>query len=87
MELIMAQFDKSETEQKVIQIIADTLSIEKATIKPDSTFEKLGADSLDMFEIIMKFEEEFGIEIDDDEAAKITSLADAVDKVHALRTK
>ena len=83
----MAQFDKSETQQKITQIIAETLSIEKETIQPDETFEKLGADSLDMFEIIMKLEEEFGIEISDDEAAKIASLTDAVDKVHALRTK
>lgn len=83
----MAQFDLSDTQQKVIKIITDTLSIEPSTIQSNSSLDELGADSLDMFEIIMKLEEAFGIEISDEDAAKIVSVNDAIDKVHSLRTK
>ena len=51
-------------------------------IRPDSTFvDDLGADSLDVFQIIMGIEEEFDIEIDNEEAEKITTVQDAVDQI------
>ena len=64
---------------KVKQIIAEQLGVDETEIKSDSSFiDDLGADSLDTVELVMAFEEEFGIEIPDDEAEKITSVQDAV---------
>ncbi len=83
----MTQFDIQDTNAKVIAIIVDTLAIDKASITPQSSFELLGADSLDMLEIIMKFEDTFGIEINDDEAANIKTVQEAVDNINRLRTK
>ena len=64
---------------KVKQIIAEQLGVDEPEIKSDSSFiDDLGADSLDTVELVMAFEEEFGIEIPDEEAEKITSVQDAV---------
>lgn len=64
---------------KVKQIIAEQLGVDEPEIKNDSSFiDDLGADSLDTVELVMAFEEEFGIEIPDDEAEKITSVQDAI---------
>ena len=58
------------------------LNVQKDEIKPETTFvDDLGADSLDIFQIIMGIEEEFDIEIDNDEAEKIVTVQDAVDKI------
>ena len=63
-------------------IIADVLNVQKEEIKPETTFvDDLGADSLDIFQIIMGIEEEFDIEIDNDEAEKIVTVQDAVDQI------
>lgn len=70
--------------EKIQNIIADVLSVDKSEITPDTTFvDDLGADSLDVFQIIMGIEEEFDIVIDTDEAEKIVTVQDAV---NALRT-
>jgi acyl carrier protein len=83
----MAGFDRSETQAKVIDIIAQKLKIDKSTITPNSTLQDLGADSLDMVEIIMKLEEQFGIEIKDEDAEKLHNVTEVVDYVQKLRTK
>lgn len=70
---------------KTSTIIASVLHIDKNLIMPDSTLDALGADSLDKLEIIMKFEEEFGIEINDEEAEKISSIQEAVEKIARLK--
>ena len=58
------------------------LNVQKDEIKPETTFvDDLGADSLDIFQIIMGIEEEFDIEIDNDEAEKIVTVQDAVDQI------
>ena len=68
--------------EKLQEIIADVLNVQKDEIKPDTTFvDDLGADSLDIFQIIMGIEEEFDIEIDNDEAEKIVTVQDAVDQI------
>ncbi|MFI5333358.1 MAG: acyl carrier protein [Candidatus Babeliales bacterium] len=83
----MSTFDIHDTFNKMATIIADQLRVDRATIKPESTFKDLGADSLDMVQIIMKLEEQFGIEINDADAEKMEKLADAVNYVNARRTK
>jgi len=68
--------------EKLQDIIADVLKVDKATITPETTFvDDLGADSLDIFQIIMGIEEEFDIEIDNEDAEKITTVQDAVDQI------
>lgn len=67
---------------KVKKIVADQLSVNEAGVQIDSTFiDDLGADSLDIVELIMAFEEEFEIEIPDDAAEKIKTVKDAVDYI------
>ena len=70
----------SEVQDKVVEIVCNQLEISKEDVTPDSSFvEDLGADSLDTVELVMAFEEEFGLEIPDDEAENITTIKSAVD--------
>lgn len=82
-------FTKEDTTQKVVAIIAEKLSIPQENIShnPQTTFKDLGADSLDIVEIIMHFEETFGIEIKDEDAEKIATVGQAIDLIHSVRTK
>ena len=69
-------------EEKVKAIIVDQLGVSAEEVKPESSFvEDLGADSLDLTELIMAMEEEFGIEIDDEEAQKLIKVKDAIDYI------
>jgi acyl carrier protein len=71
-------------EARVRSIIADQLGITEDEIKPESKFiEDLGADSLDIVELIMAMEEEFQTEIPDEEAEKIRCVGDAIEYVKA----
>ena len=68
--------------EKLQSIIAEVLNIEPDEVTMTSTFvDDLGADSLDIFQIIMGIEEEFDIEIDNEEAEKITTVQDAVEQI------
>ena len=68
--------------EKLREIIADVMNIDEKEIKEDSSFENdLGADSLDVFQIIMGIEDAFDIEIDNDEAEKIVTVGDAVEQI------
>ena len=70
------------TFDKVKDVIIDKLGVEEESIKPEAHFvNDLGADSLDTVELIMEFEEEFGIEIPDDDAENITTVSSAVEYV------
>jgi len=69
-------------EDRVKSIIVEQLGVDADEVTSDASFvEDLGADSLDQVELIMAFEEEFGVEISDDEAEKIRRVKDAVDYI------
>ncbi len=70
----------SEREGKIKQIIAEKLGVSEEKITPQASFiDDLGADSLDQVELIMAFEDEFDIEIPDEDAEKMKSVKDAID--------
>ncbi len=74
----MALADQT-VEEKVKSIIVDQLGVDKEKVTDDATFiEDLGADSLDIVELIMAFEEEFGLDIPDEDAEKISSVKDVI---------
>lgn len=69
----------ADVDAKVKEIIAEQLNIDEEEVKPEASFiDDLGADSLDTVELIMAFEEEFDLEIPDEEAEKIKTVGDAV---------
>jgi acyl carrier protein len=71
-------------EEKVIEIIAEKLNLSKDQIKPEASFvDDLGADSLDLVELVMAMEEEFGMEVSDEEAEKLRTVKDVIDYVKA----
>ena len=70
------------TFDKVKEVIIDKLGVDESAITDEAHFvNDLGADSLDTVELIMEFEEEFGIEIPDDDAEKITTVGSAVEYI------
>jgi acyl carrier protein len=73
-------------EDKVKQIIVDELGVEESEVTPNARFiDDLGADSLDTVELVMRFEEEFSIEIPDEDAEKIQSVRDAIAYIEERR--
>ncbi|MFN2239597.1 MAG: acyl carrier protein [Thermoanaerobaculia bacterium] len=69
-------------EERVKSIIVEQLGVDAEEVNPEASFvEDLGADSLDTVELIMAFEEEFGVEISDEEAEKIKRVKDAVEYI------
>lgn len=76
---------KDSLEPKIVEIIANQLSLRDEEIKPDSRFvEDLGADSLDIVELIMEMEEEFDIEIPDEQVEKMTTVKDVTDYISKI---
>ena len=74
----------SEIESQVKQIVVDHLGIDEAKVTPESKFiDDLGADSLDTVELVMAFEEKFGIEIPDDAAETILTVKDAINFIES----
>lgn len=74
----------SDTEEKVRAIIVDLLGVDEEKVSTDARFrEDLEADSLDLVELIMAFEEEFEGEISDEEAQKITTVGEAVNYINS----
>jgi len=70
-------------EQKVKQIIVEQLSVDEAQVEPSASFvDDLGADSLDIVELVMAFEEAFDLEIPDEDAEKITTVKDAIEYIN-----
>jgi acyl carrier protein len=72
----------SETADRVKKIVVEHLGVEADKVTEDASFiDDLGADSLDIVELVMAFEEEFGVEIPDDAAEKITTVKDAIEYI------
>ena len=72
----------SETADRVKKIVVEHLGVDAEKVSEEASFiDDLGADSLDIVELVMAFEEEFGVEIPDDAAEKITTVKDAIDYI------
>jgi acyl carrier protein len=77
-----------ENFDKLKEILVDVLGVKIEDVKAESKFvDDLGADSLDLVELIMSFEDKFGIEISDEEAEKIISVKDALDYINSHTSK
>jgi acyl carrier protein len=78
----------SSVEQKVKQIIVEQLGVDENQVDNNASFvDDLGADSLDIVELVMAFEEAFDIDIPDEDAEKITTVKDAIDYIEAKKKK
>jgi acyl carrier protein len=74
--------DMAAVDEKVKQIIVEQLQVDEAEVTPGASFqEDLGADSLDVVELVMQFEEAFDIQIPDEDAEKIKTVKDAIDYI------
>jgi acyl carrier protein len=72
----------SDIAKRVKEIVAEQLGVEEALVVPEASFmDDLGADSLDTVELVMALEEEFEVEISDEDAEKIQTVQDAVDYI------
>jgi acyl carrier protein len=77
----------ADIEQKVKDIIINELGVDAEKVTPEASFvEDLGADSLDTVELVMAFEEEFGMEIPDEEAEKLRTVGDAISYIQSNQT-
>ena len=80
----------ASVEERVKQIIVEQLGVDEGEVTPTASFvDDLGADSLDTVELVMAFEEAFGMEIPDEDAEKITTVKDAIEYIekHASAKK
>ena len=74
----------ADVDAKVKKIISEQLGVPESDVKPEASFvNDLGADSLDTVELVMALEEEFGVEIPDEDAEKIATVQNAVDYIKA----
>lgn len=72
----------ASVQDKVKHIIVEQLGVDEGEVKPEASFvDDLGADSLDVVELVMALEEEFGIEISDEDAEKLATVKDATDYI------
>jgi acyl carrier protein len=83
-------FRMASVEERVKQIIVEQLGVDEGEVTPSASFvDDLGADSLDTVELVMAFEEAFGVEIPDEDAEKIATVKDAIEYIekHAKASK
>ena len=75
----MEPMDRNELFDKVAETVAETMSVDAEDLAPETTFESLSADSLDLIELVTALEEDFDTTIDDDQLTSIKSIGDAVE--------
>ena len=76
----------ADVDAKVKKIISEQLGVPESDVKPEASFvNDLGADSLDTVELVMALEEEFGVEIPDEDAEKIATVQNAIDYIKAKK--
>ena len=74
----------SEIQEKVVKIIVDKLGVKESEVTPEATFTgDLGADSLDTVELVMEFEKEFGVQVEDEAAEKFQTVGDVIAYIEA----
>jgi acyl carrier protein len=74
----------ASVEEKVKRIVVDQLGVDEDEVKPEASFvDDLGADSLDVVELVMALEEEFGLEINDEDAEKISTVKQAIEYIES----
>ena len=79
---------EKNTDQKIKDIIVEQLRVNAEQVTPEAKFiEDLGADSLDIVELVMAFEEEFGVEVPDSDAEKLLSVGDVVKYIEDKQSK
>lgn len=70
--------------ERVTKIVVDRLGVDEAKVKPEATFkDDLGADSLDVVELVMELEDEFGLQFSDEDSEKIATVGDAVSYIES----
>lgn len=79
-----SMLNRDSIKEQVVALIADKLSIDSSKITEESTLAQLGADSLDLVEIIMRMEEKFDVEIDDEQAEKLHNVGQVIDYIQSL---
>ena len=75
---------KMSVQDKVIEIIADQLGVSAGEVTPDKTFDELGADSLAVVELVMAFEDEFDVEVEESQASELKTVKAAIDFLNGL---
>ncbi len=73
--------NRDEILEKVIDIVAETLEVEREELSEDTNYDDLGADSFDKLELVTALEDEFGFELDDDVLETIATVGDSVDAI------
>ena len=74
----------SEIQEKVVKIIVDKLGVKESEVTPEATFTgDLGADSLDTVELVMEFEKEFGVQVEDEAAEKFQTVGDVISYIES----
>ncbi|CDK30431.1 acyl carrier protein [Candidatus Babela massiliensis] len=81
------QNEKNEIRNKIVSLVSKQLNVPESSITADATIDSLGADSLDRVEIVMRLEEEFKLEINDEDAEKLNTIDDAVNYIYNLKHK
>ena len=72
------------TLERVVKIVVERLSVDESEVKPEATFkDDLGADSLDVVELVMELEDEFDLEISDEDAEKISTVGDVIEYIES----
>lgn len=76
--------DRQQITKKVVDLVAETLEVDAASISEKTSFEDLGADSFDLLELVTALEDEFGSKLDDESLQNIKTVGDAVDAIAAV---